>query len=208
MLVNRKKSFFAYIKHTEKKMKKAYFVIGLILIACTVKAQTFQRKVPQPAFFMPKSALSTQKQEQLPAIESMNYQGKRAPSVKPQTNSAQSESKAKENPFSQPQVSVIKQTTHPKTEKNKTSEKAEAKVVEPNLPISAALQNKAENQSAKTKSSSENPEDYQLIFASIMRQHKADLMNISKGLKVENEALTATIEAFKPKVHRISETID
>lgn len=190
-------------------MQKKILIIGFMSVAFAVKAQTFQRKVQPPAFFMPKSALSTQQQEKLPAVESMNYQGRRAPSTRQVTNSVQSEEKNKENLLSQPQVSVIKQTTNSKIEeKNKTSEKAGAQSVKNNLPVATVIQEKTENQPAKPKPKSENSKDYQSAFAEIMRQHKDDLMNISKGLKVENEDLTATIEAFRPKVHKITETID
>ena len=62
-------------------MRKIVVFLCLILPFVAVKAQTFQRKTRQPAFFMPQSALSTQQQERLPAIEDMNYQGQRPSSI-------------------------------------------------------------------------------------------------------------------------------
>ena len=63
------------------------------------------------------------------------------------------------------------------------------------------------DQEAGAARKNDNPEDYQSVFAEIMRQHKTDLSDISKGKTVENPNIANVTEAFKPKVHTISDTI-
>ena len=191
-------------------MKKVFLLISSILLAAfAVKAQTFQRKVQQPAFFMPRSALSTQQQEKLPAIESMNYQGTRAPSVKPVINQQKTEQKIKENPFQKSEVSANKITKN----QDKQEKTADIKKIKQNAPVASDAQSKAENtlnENKKTQivAKSENPENYQVVFAEIMRQHKADLADISQGKLVENPNIEAVTEAFKPQINKINDTIN
>ena len=193
-------------------MRKEFLVIGFMLAAFTVEAQTYQRKVRQPAFFMPQSAISTQQQEKLPAIESMNYQGRKAPSVRSQENLVQEKTKVEDNPFRQPNVSAENQTLSPEMKEKDTA--VEQNIEENNKPVSEVAAKEIKRQPETEKkpveapgAKADNPEDFQSIFAEIMRQHKADLADISKGKTVENPNIVAVTEVFRPKVHKIRDVI-
>ena len=199
-------------------MQKKFLVIGLISVAFAVQAQTFQRKAQQPAFFIPQSAISTQKQEKLPAVENMNYHGRRAPSTIPIAKTTQPAQKINENPFRQPKVETSQMSAgknqtietdeiDKKAEKIVTNEQNKTNFSESVQPKISAETQQPEPQSSKTASKNDNPDDYQSVFAEIMLQHKTDLSNISKGKTVENPNIANVMEAFKSKVHTISDTI-
>ena len=195
-------------------MKKIVVFLCLILPFVAVKAQTFQRKTRQPAFFMPQSALSTQQQERLPAIENMNYQGQRPSSMNYQK-------KAQINPADAKPVVDSKAQT--KTQAPiKTIEKVEAKTLAPiknqtpvkQKPVKVA--EKAVKPAEKPKVTAINKEEkttintadnYQATFSQILNRHKADLMRIRQGDYTQSADITAMIESYKPIKKTVSDRI-
>ena len=215
MLVNTKKSFFCYFAFQRgNKMRKIVVFLCLILPFVAVKAQTFQRKTRQPAFFMPQSALSTQQQERLPAIENMNYQGQRPSSMNYQK-------KAQINPADA--KPVVDSKAQIKTQAPiKTIEKVEAKTLAPvknqtpvkQKPVKVA--EKAVKPAEKPKVTAINKEEkttintadnYQATFSQILNRHKADLMRIRQGDYTQSADITAMIESYKPLKKTVSDRI-
>lgn len=220
MLVNTKKSFFCYFAFQRgNKMKKIVVFLCLILPFVAVKAQTFQRKTRQPAFFMPQSALSTQQQERLPAIENMNYQGQRPSSMNYQK-------KAQINPAdAKPVVDSMAQTKTqaPIKTEEKIIEKVEAKTLAP-VKTQTPVKQKPAKVAEKAIKQTENPkvtvinnkeekttintaDNYQATFSQILNRHKADLMRIRQGDYTQSADVTAMIESYKPLKKTVSDRI-
>ena len=182
-------------------MKKILLLVCLVVPLIGVKAQTYQRKVQQPAFFMPKSALTARQPEQLPAVDSMNYQGRRAPSLKKAVVTPE------QNP--QPEQNIVSEA--PLKTQAPIEEKAPTPLVQEKAPEIPVV---AENNEAKISykdriknKQADDAEDYQNIFAEILRQHKEDLNKISKNESYDNPDITAMLEAYKSGPQKITETI-
>jgi outer membrane biosynthesis protein TonB len=193
----------------------------LILPFVAVKAQTFQRKTRQPAFFMPQSALSTQQQERLPAIENMNYQGQRPSSLR----YGQQEQNKTQPTETKPVVDTSAQikTQAPIKTEEKIIEKVETKTLAPvktQTPVKqkpAKVAEKAVKPAEKPKVTAINKEEekttintadnYQETFAQILNRHKADLMRIRQGDYTQSADITAMIESYKPLKKTVSDRI-
>ena len=182
-------------------MKKVLLFFCLLLPIAVVKAQTFQRKAQQPAFFMPKSALTNQQPEQLPAVENMNYQGRRPMSrdLSPKIEADRTASNEK------PTV-----VNHLLQQQNEAKPKPSPKLIEPQQ-ITKQEEQKPQQlapaQAQKEKSSSKSTDDYQKTFADILQQHHDDLLKISNGKYTQNPDIEALIESYKPKTETIKNKI-
>ncbi len=199
-------------------MRKIVVFLCLILPFVAVKAQTFQRKTRQPAFFMPQSALSTRQQERLPAIENMNYQGQRPTSMHYQEKAQVKPTETKPVVDTSAQ---IKPQAPIKTEE-KIIEKVEAKTPAP-VKTQAQLKPEPAKVAEKTVIQAEKPkvlvknkeektttntsDNYQETFAQILNRHKADLMRIRQGDYTQSADITAMIESYKPLKKTVSDRI-
>ena len=201
-------------------MRKIVFFLCLILPFVAVKAQTFQRKTQQPAFFMPQSALSTRQQERLPAIENMNYQGQRPTSMhyqeKAQINPADaktvvdSKAQTKTQAPIKTEEKIIKKVeaktpTPVKTQaqlKPEPAKVAEKTVIQAEKPKITAI-NKEEE-----KTTANNSDNYQATFSQILNRHKADLMRIRQGDYTQSADVTAMIESYKPLKKTVSDRVN
>ena len=195
-------------------MKKSLFFVCMFLPICAATAQTFQRKTQQPAFFMPKSAISTAQPERLPTVESMNYQGyhpvraqtqpesQTQPNVSarvPVQSSAQPKAEQQRAEQQKPVSLVAEQNTQKTAEKSDIKQKAENK----QTPASVR---KAGND-APVDSDNISADDYQKIFANILNRHRADLMRISQGDYSESQDISDMISSYKPGIHSIKERV-
>lgn len=183
-------------------MKKIIIFVCLILPFVAVKAQTFQRKTQQPAFFMPKSALQTNRQERLPAIENMNYQGQRPASFNYQNSKEEIiENKDVEAPKLLKQEELTT-TTPPAPVITKTVE-----VKQPETHIAVKTETQVKENSKPNTTTTRNSENYQAEFTQILNRHKADLMRIRQGDYTQSSDISAMIESYKPKVYTIRDTV-
>ena len=201
-------------------MKKIAVFICLILPFVAVKAQTFQRKTQQPAFFIPKSALSTRQQERLPAIENMNYQGQRPTSMHYQEKAQVKPTETKPVVDTSAQI----KTQAPIKTEEKIIEKVEAKTP---APVKTEAQLKPEpakvaektviqaekpkvlvkNKEEEEKTTTNTSDSYQETFTQILNRHKADLMRIRQGDYTQSADITAMIESYKPLKKTVSDRI-
>ena len=222
MLVNTKKSFFCYFAFQRgNKMRKIVVFLCLILPFVAVKAQTFQRKTRQPAFFMPQSALSTQQQERLPAIENMNYQGQRPSSIRYGQQEQNKTQPTETKPISdtsaqiktQPQIKT-KETIIEKVEtKNPAPVKTQAQLKPEPAKVAEKTVTQAENpkitaQNKEKKTTINTSDNYQATFSQILNRHKADLMRIRQGDYTQSADVTAMIESYKPLKKTVSDRVN
>ncbi len=187
-------------------MKKILLICCLLIPFIAVKAQTFQRKAQQPAFFMPKSALTNQQPERLPAVEDMNYKGRH-----PSNYNANTEQKVQASPVFEnkhepinhllPEQELIKQPAPV----SKPVETKEEKIIKAEMPVAQQVKNQQEEkpQIKKEKPTSNSDSDYQKTFSAILKRHNADLIKISQGDYTENPEITSLVESYKPETHTI-----
>lgn len=198
-------------------MKKLLIFISLLLPIAAVNAQTFQRKVQQPGFFMPKSAIPNQQPERLPAIESMNYQGRRVINSAPEADNYEYEAKKVQNnnipeqPIAE-QIEKIEKTVElNKPEIENKSNESEYNTVVTQSETEKTLPDKIKQAKTTGLSETQNPlsiEDaYQKMFAQILSQHYEDLEKISKGKTVKNPDIEAMLDRYDDKVYTITDTI-
>ena len=182
-------------------MKKILLICCLLIPFIAVKAQTFQRKVQQPAFFMPKSALTNQQPERLPAVEEMNYKGRHPSNYNLQTEQNVPASPVLEDnpkPINQllPKQEAVTQTATV----SKPAKPQEEKIIKAEMPVA---QQEKKPQIKKEKPTSDSDSDYQKTFSAIFKQHDADLAKISQGNYTENPEIKALVESYKPETHTI-----
>lgn len=196
-------------------MRKELLLICFVLPIIAVNAQTFERKPQQPAFFMPKSAISVQQPERLPAVKDMNYQGQHVPNSvsSPFITPSENEDVSKEDISpTTPAENLVATEEKPDVKIDAIKEKEQAALPEPEpkAPKIKEIPQKIEitdntDISDKGENSSEN---YQEIFARILNNHRQDLDKISRGQPLKNPELDELIESYRPQIRKINDTVD
>ena len=176
-------------------MAHRLFLIIFFICGCffTNIAESFQRTDKNAGFFVPNGAFQpAKKQEKLPSVQQMQYQGSQAPVImemeqeKLAKQQAEAEAEKKRLQKQKQQLEAEKKLMEIKQkqqiEKQPTKDVAK-EVLVPNI----------EAQPMQSKPTS--------IYEQIMAEYAQDLQNISQGLPVNNPRLNNMLNEFNDEIH-------
>jgi hypothetical protein len=166
-------------------MRRLFYSLFFILLCGCIfldNAQSLRRKDKNANFFIPDSVFQIdKKQEKLPSVQQMHYQGELAPVVV----------EIEQEKLDKLEAEKIR------LEKEKRKAYIEKKVLQ------KKEEQKKENYVKDEILNPEIQESSTLGYQQIMYEYKRDLENISKGLPVQNLRLEQVISDFNEEVHTV-----
>ena len=182
-----------------------FFICGFF---STDMAQSFQRTDKNAGFFVPNGAFQpAKKQEKLPSVQQMQYQGSQAPVIM----EMEQEKLAKEQAEAEAEKKRL--------QKQKQQLEAEKKLMEIKQKRQLQVQKRAEQIKQKQQIEAQPAKNVAKevpmpkieaqpiqnqptnIYEQIMAEYARDLQNISQGLPVNNPRLNNMLNEFNDEIH-------